>query len=151
MGAPALVEGQSKILKIRLIYILMLKHSALLPDSEPRGARLLTPRRRIENSSLANSNEKAKKQLGEREESPVKWSFHHGEALYQQAQSHRGSRCLKLKKIIKLSWASLVDQLVKNPPAMQETWVRSLGWEGPLEKGKATHSSILGLPWWLSW
>ena len=36
-------------------------------------------------------------------------------------------------------------QLVKNPPAMQETWVRSLGWEDPLEKGKATHSSILGL------
>ena len=33
--------------------------------------------------------------------------------------------------------------LVKNPPAMQETWVRSLGWEDPLEKGKATHSSIL--------
>ena len=35
-------------------------------------------------------------------------------------------------------------QLVKNPPAMQETLVRFLGWEGPLEKGKATHSSILG-------
>ena len=34
-------------------------------------------------------------------------------------------------------------QLVKNPPAMQETWVRSLGWEDPLEKGKATHSSVL--------
>ena len=34
-------------------------------------------------------------------------------------------------------------QLVKNPPAIQETWVRSLGWEDPLEKGKATHSSIL--------
>ena len=34
-------------------------------------------------------------------------------------------------------------ELVKNPPAMQETWVRSLGWEDPLEKGKATHSSIL--------
>ena len=33
--------------------------------------------------------------------------------------------------------------LVKNPPAMQETWVQSLGWEDPLEKGKATHSSIL--------
>ena len=33
--------------------------------------------------------------------------------------------------------------LVKNPPAMQETWVRSLGWEDSLEKGKATHSSIL--------
>ena len=41
------------------------------------------------------------------------------------------------------SWASLVAQLVKNPPAMWETWVRSLGWEDPLEKGKATHSSIL--------
>ena len=39
-------------------------------------------------------------------------------------------------------WASLVAQLVKNPPAMQETWVRSLGWEDPLEKGIATHSSI---------
>ena len=39
--------------------------------------------------------------------------------------------------------ASLVVQLVKNPPAMQETWARSLGWEDPLEKGKATHSSIL--------
>ena len=39
--------------------------------------------------------------------------------------------------------ASLVAQLVKNPPAMQETWVRSLGWEDLLEKGKVTHSSIL--------
>ena len=40
-------------------------------------------------------------------------------------------------------------QLVKNPPAMLETWVRSLGWEEPPEKGKATHSSILawGIPW----
>ena len=41
------------------------------------------------------------------------------------------------------SWASLVTQLVKNLPPMQETWVRSLGWEDPLEKGMATHSSIL--------
>ena len=39
-----------------------------------------------------------------------------------------------------LSWASLVAQLVKNPPAMWETWVLSLGWEDPLEKGKATTS-----------
>ena len=40
-------------------------------------------------------------------------------------------------------------QLVKNPPAMQETWVPSLDWEDPLEKGKATHSSILAwrIPW----
>ena len=45
--------------------------------------------------------------------------------------------------------ASLVAQLVKNPPAMQETWVQSLGWEDPLEKGKATHSSTLAwrIPW----
>ena len=45
--------------------------------------------------------------------------------------------------------ASLVTQLVKNPPAMRETWVRSLGWEDPLEKGKATQSSILAwrIPW----
>ena len=41
------------------------------------------------------------------------------------------------------SWASLVAQLVKNLPAMQEAWVRSLGWEDPLEKGKAIHASIL--------
>ena len=47
------------------------------------------------------------------------------------------------------SWASPVAQLVKNPPAMWETWVQSLGWEDPLEKGKATHSSILAwrIPW----
>ena len=46
-------------------------------------------------------------------------------------------------------WASLVAQLVKNPPAMQETLVRSLGWEDPLEKGKAIHSSTLDwrIPW----
>ena len=41
------------------------------------------------------------------------------------------------------SWASLVAQLVKNPPAMRETWVQSLGWEDPLEEGMATQSSIL--------
>ena len=44
---------------------------------------------------------------------------------------------------LQYSWAPLVAQLVKNPPVMQETWVRSLGWEDPLEKGKATPSSIL--------
>ena len=41
------------------------------------------------------------------------------------------------------SRASLVAHLVKNPPAMQETWVQTLGWEDPLEKGTATHSSII--------
>ena len=40
-------------------------------------------------------------------------------------------------------WASLVAQLVKNLPTMWETWVRSLGWEDPLEKGTAIHSSVL--------
>ena len=49
------------------------------------------------------------------------------------------------------SWASLVAQLVKNPPAMRETPVRFLGQEDALEKGKAMHSSILRLPLWLSW
>ena len=50
---------------------------------------------------------------------------------------------------LQFSWASPVAQLVKNPPEMRETWVRSLGWEDPLEKGKATHFSILAwrIPW----
>ena len=50
---------------------------------------------------------------------------------------------------LQYSWASLVVQLVKNPPAMQETWAWSLGWEDPLEKGMAAHSSILAwrIPW----
>ena len=41
------------------------------------------------------------------------------------------------------SWTSQVAQLVENQPAMRETWVQSMGWEDPLEKGKATHSSVL--------
>ena len=47
------------------------------------------------------------------------------------------------------TWASLVAQMVRNPPAMQETWVWSLVWEDPLEKGMATCSSILAwiIPW----
>ena len=47
------------------------------------------------------------------------------------------------------SWASLVAQTVKNLPAMQETWVKALDWEDPLEKGTATHCSILAwrIPW----
>ena len=50
-----------------------------------------------------------------------------------------------------IHWVSLVAQLVKNPPAMQETPVHFLGQEIPLEKGSATHFSIVGLPWWLRW
>ena len=50
--------------------------------------------------------------------------------------------------VFSLLWASLVVQ-IKNVPAMQETWVHSLGWEDPLEKGMATHSSVLAwrIPW----
>ena len=50
---------------------------------------------------------------------------------------------------LQYSWASLVTQLVKNPAALQETWAQSLGWEYPLEKEMAIHSSILAwkIPW----
>ena len=53
------------------------------------------------------------------------------------------------KTLMKEIWASLLAQLVKNLPAVQETHVRSLGWEDPLEKEVATHSSILA--WKISW
>ena len=55
----------------------------------------------------------------------------------------------KIPGILESMQASLVVQLVKNMPAMQETQVQSLGWEDPLEKGMATHSSILAwrIPW----
>ena len=54
-----------------------------------------------------------------------------------------------LCNIYTISWTCLVAQLVKDPPAVWETWVQSLGWEDPLEKGTATHSSILAwrIPW----
>ena len=50
---------------------------------------------------------------------------------------------------LQYSWASLVAQTVKNLPAIRKTWVQSLGWEDPLEKEMATHSSILAwrIPW----
>ena len=50
---------------------------------------------------------------------------------------------------LQYTWASLVAQMVKNPPVIWVTWVRSLGWEDPLEVGHATHSSILAWrnPW----
>ena len=51
--------------------------------------------------------------------------------------------------IINCDLGTEVAQLVKNPPTMWETWVRTLGWEDPLEKGKAIHSGILAwrIPW----
>ena len=73
--------------------------------------------------------------------------------LSHQGSSNTVSRFLGQKDLLdkgigyplQYSWASLVAQLVKNPPAMRETWVWSLGWEDPLEKGKATHCRITGL------
>ena len=63
------------------------------------------------------------------------------------AQALTYSICLILQTCFDLLlwWlrVSLVAQLVKNLPAMRETWVRSLGWEDPLKKGKATHTNIL--------
>ena len=51
--------------------------------------------------------------------------------------------------MVLISWASLVVQMIKNPPAMRETWVPSLDWEDPLEEGMGTHSRILSwrIPW----
>ena len=62
-----------------------------------------------------------------------------------QRERKRGEAGLK----VDLATSGSLAQLVKNLPEMQETWVRSLGWEDPLEKGKAAHSSILAwrIPW----
>ena len=62
---------------------------------------------------------------------------------------YNGNTCNFVFYFTTLLYASLVAQLVKNLPAMQETWVQSLCWEDPLEKGKATHSSILS--WRILW
>ena len=68
------------------------------------------------------------------------------------SQGNVGAFCLREFELGYLGLrASLIAQLVKNPPAVQETPVQFLGQEDPLEKGKATHTSILGLPLWLSW
>ena len=74
-----------------------------------------------------------------------------GEGSRTLAPGHLSAWNLKKEIIYKYSpsWTSLVAQTVKNLPAMRETQVRSLGQEGPLEKGMATHSSILAweIPW----
>ena len=78
--------------------------------------------------------------------------------IYRYCYTHYLSKDSCVKKIpwrrerlpTPVFWASLVAQLVKNLPVMQETWVQSLGWEDPLEKGKASHSRILEswrIPW----
>ena len=70
-------------------------------------------------------------------------------SILKKEGSTQSSVLTAFRLVVTLTWASLVAQLAKNLPVMWETWVRSLGWEDPLEKGKATHSSILGLPVWL--
>ena len=66
-----------------------------------------------------------------------------------KAKSQKLKSVRELTQAFQLRGASLVAQRVKNLPIMQETWVSSLGWEDPLEKGKATQSSILAwrIPW----
>ena len=68
---------------------------------------------------------------------------------YLEKTLHSLLQCLLPRALGLWTWTSLVAQLVQNLPAMQKTWVRSLGWEDPLEKGTATHSSILTwrIPW----
>ena len=67
----------------------------------------------------------------------------------KNVQHNQTTGKFKSKPQLYSTCASPVAQVVKNPPVIQETWVRSLGWEDPLEKGKATHSSILAwrIPW----
>ena len=90
-----------------------------------------------------------------RERQPIS-GFLPGE-LWQSMGSHRVGHCAvkqlssSSSYIYKTVRASLMAQLVKNLPAMQEPLVWFLGREGPLEKELATYSNILGLPLWLSW
>ena len=87
--------------------------------------------------------------------SSCSWPFSPCLFLWVSMRNVKGNlniRCsmsqLKVPSFLNLT-ASLVTQVVKNLPAMQETWVRSLGWEDPLEKEMTTHSSILAwrIPW----
>ena len=68
---------------------------------------------------------------------------------YQSLLPNHESHITSFRPSPPLWGASLVTQMVKNPPAVQEIWVRSLGWEDPLEESMATHSSILAwrIPW----
>ena len=67
----------------------------------------------------------------------------------ERQTDREGGSTYGLKRLTSTKGASLVAQTVKNPPEMQETRVRSLGWEDPLEEGMATHSSVLAwrIPW----
>ena len=65
------------------------------------------------------------------------------ESIIQKKRLPKNEKIQVLVLVLPLIRAALVAQTVKNPPAMQVTWVQSLGCEDPLEKGTATHSSIL--------
>ena len=67
----------------------------------------------------------------------------------ERSQNEDVQNRVRNREIIDAEQASPVAQMVKNLSAVQEIWVPSLGWEDPLEKGKATHSSILAwrIPW----
>ena len=69
--------------------------------------------------------------------------------MYMKEKFLSSDLLLNIDILSKYKIVTLVAQLVKNLPAVRETWVRSLGWENPLEKGTATHSSILAweIPW----
>ena len=84
----------------------------------------------------------------------IKIQFH-SKLQIKVAMANRGKSAEQTKTFLKtillhplsnltfINPASLVAHLVKNPPAMQETWVQSLGWEDPLEEGMGAHSSTL--------
>ena len=69
--------------------------------------------------------------------------------MNRKRSSLKTSNVIILRRCPEHVWASLVAQMAKNPPTMRETWVRSLGWEDPLEEEMATHSSTLAwrIPW----
>ena len=80
------------------------------------------------------------------------WSLRFCSSNQLQAESYTSLKHKlgnSVEHLFSKPYASPVAQLVKSLPVMRETWVRSLGWEDPLEKGKATHSSILAwrTPW----
>ena len=83
--------------------------------------------------------------------SPLGCSLFEGQVSMQPGlHISGGAHCLYYSPFhFGLLWVSLLAQTVNNPPTMQESWVRSLGQEDPLEKGMATHSSILvrRIPW----
>ena len=69
--------------------------------------------------------------------------------MHRQRSGYILQMSIFCENTLTLSWASMVAQTIKNLPAMQETWGRSMGWEDRLEKEMAAHSSILawGIPW----